>query len=172
MPEAPRARAGRDDPDRPFSNPHTEEELASLRASLRGLGMAARYERVVEAMVSRYGIRVRKWRSGSSGIAWYVEYRDGRVSRLIESPKPKGPMSLAIFLHEVGHHAIGFRVHRPRCLEEYHAWGFAFETLEALGFEITERVAKRRRESLKYAVRKARRRGIQRLPMELAEFAA
>ena len=61
-------------------------------------------------------VGVRKWRSSMSGVAWQVTYRDGTVARLIESPRPRGPVSAAIFLHEIGHHAIGLGRFRPRCL--------------------------------------------------------
>lgn len=121
-------------------------------------------------MLARYDIRVRKWRSSMSGVAWYVTYRDGRVQRLIESPKPRSPMSAAIFLHEVGHHAIGFHVYKPRCLEEYHAWQYALTQMEAWGVEITPRVRTRYERSMKYAVAKASRRGIRQLPAELHAF--
>src|SRR6185436_7848085 len=104
------------------------------------------------AMLAKYDIRVRKWRSSMSGLAWYVTYRDGRTSRLIESPRPKGPMSAAIFLHEIGHHAIGFNTYKPRCLEEYHAWVFALTHMEKLGLNITDGVRRRMHDSLHYAV--------------------
>ncbi len=93
--------------------------------------MQDRYDAMVRMMLDRYGVRVRKWRSSMSGVAWELAYADGRRVKLLESPKPKGPMSAAIFLHEIGHHAIGLGVYRPRCLEEYHAWAFA--TLRQLG---------------------------------------
>jgi hypothetical protein len=105
-----------------------------------------------------------------SGIAWEVRYRDGKVAKLIESPKPKGPMSAAVFLHEIGHHAIGFGTYRPRCLEEYHAWVFAVEHMEKLGLNVTEAVRRRMHNSLRYAVQKAHRRGLKRLPPELTPF--
>ena len=132
--------------------------------------MQARYDAVVEHMLAKYEVRVRKWRSGMTGIAWYVTYKDGRQVRLIEAPKPKGPMSAAVFLHEIGHHAIGFNTYKPRCLEEYHAWAFALEQMERLGLNITEGVHKRVRDSLRYAVAKARRRGLRRVPPELQRY--
>ena len=106
-----------------------------------------------------------------SGAAWQVHYRDGTVTRLIEAPRPKGPMSAAIFLHEIGHHAIGFGVYRPRCLEEYHAWAWALREMERRGVNVTPNVRHRMHESLAYAIEKARRRGLRRLPAELAPFA-
>jgi len=121
-------------------------------------------------MLARYGVRVRKWRKSMSGVAWELTYHDGRVVRLIEAPKPKSPMSMAIFLHEIGHHAIGFNVYKPRCLEEYHAWAFAVRTMEERGLEVTERVRRRMSSSLKYAGEKAVRRGIKALPDEIARF--
>ncbi|HYF14708.1 MAG TPA: hypothetical protein VD971_06515 [Phycisphaerales bacterium] len=129
------------------------------------------YERMTMAMLARHQVRVRRWRTSMSGVAWYVTYKDGRVQRLIEAPRPKGPMSAAVFLHEVGHHAIGFDVYKPRCLEEYHAWKYALAQMEEWGVEITDRVQTRVRRSLRYAVRKAQRRGIKRLPEELHEYA-
>lgn len=106
-----------------------------------------------------------------SGMAWEVRYRDGTIARLIESPRPRGPMSVAVFLHEIGHHAIGFGRYRPRCLEEYHAWRFAIEAMEKEGILVSEGVKRRMARSLEYAVAKAARRGIRSLPQELAPYA-
>ncbi|MHC4992014.1 MAG: hypothetical protein ACYTGC_13660, partial [Planctomycetota bacterium] len=74
----------------------------------RRTAMQRRYDEVVLEMKRLYGIRVRKWRSSTSGCAWEVRDAAGSVGRLIEAPYPRGPMSCAVFLHEVGHHAIGF----------------------------------------------------------------
>jgi len=122
-------------------------------------------------MLARYGVRVRRWRKSLSGLAWQVEYRDGRIQRLIESPEPKTPLSMAIFLHEIGHHAIGLARHKPRCLEEYLAWKFSLDQMEALGLPVTDRVRQRVHRSLRYAVSKARRRGLRELPPELLPYA-
>jgi hypothetical protein len=134
--------------------------------------MERRYEEITRTMLAEYGVRVRKWRTSMSGVAWQVTYADGSVARLIEAPRPRGPMSAAVFLHEIGHHAIGFGTYKPRCLEEYHAWRFALETMEARGLNVTDRVRERMRDSLRYAVDKARRRGLRKIPAELAPFLA
>lgn len=132
--------------------------------------MQAKYDAVARQMLDTYGIRVRKWRKNMSGIAWYVTYQDGRRVYLIESPRPLGPMSVAIFLHEIGHHAIGFNVYRPRCLEEFHAWRWSLQAMEDNGLNITDAVRLRMHRSLWYAVEKAKRRGIKRIPEELTPF--
>jgi hypothetical protein len=129
-----------------------------------------RYDALVVEMKRAYGIRVRKWRTSSSGCAWEVRYSNGSMARLIEAPYPRGPMSCAIFLHEIGHHAIGFRTYRPRCLEEYHAWMWALDTMRERGLNVTPAVEKRMADSLRYAVGKARRRGLRDLPGELEKF--
>lgn len=141
-------------------------------APSRASPMQLRYESITRDMLATYGIRVHKWRSSMSGVAWEVHYKDGTISRLIESPKPKGPMSAAVFLHEVGHHHIGFGKYRPRCLEEYHAWRFSLGTMETLGLNVTPAVHKRMRDSLVYAVAKAQRRGLKRVPDELTAYLA
>lgn len=151
----------------PAPGPAREHEFAPSSAPRT---MEERYDAVTRAMLAKYDIRVRKWRSSMSGLAWYVTYRDGRVQRLIEAPRPKGPMSAAIFLHEVGHHAIGFNVYKPRCLEEYHAWQFSLREMERQGLNITDAVRRRVKRSMQYAVAKARRRGIREIPVELHEY--
>jgi hypothetical protein len=145
---------------------------ASEVESARGEAESAqdRYDRVVRAMLQEHGVRVRRWRSSMSGVAWEIRYSDGSIARLIEAPKPKGPMSAAIFLHEIGHHAIGFNRYKPRCLEEYHAWAWSLRAMESHGLAVTDSVKHRMAESLWYAVAKARRRGIKELPTELMAF--
>lgn len=136
----------------------------------RDTPMQLRYEQITKEMLAEHGVRVRKWRSSMSGVAWQVTYKDGTISKLIESPRPKGPMSAAVFLHEIGHHAIGFGTYKPRCLEEYYAWKFSIEKMEELGLNVTDRVHKRMHESLEYALAKALRRGLKRIPSELLPY--
>jgi hypothetical protein len=77
---------------------------------------------------------------------------------------------LAIFLHEVGHHAIGFNRYRTRCEEEYHVWVWAINQMRQIGIEPDTRVARRFQLSMQYAVGKALRRGLKRLPEPLMQF--
>jgi len=72
--------------------------------------------------------------------------------------------------HEIGHHAIGFRRYSPRCLEEYEAWRWAIEEMERRGLNLTDRVRTRMLDSVRYAVRKAHKRGLQRLPVVIAQY--
>lgn len=132
--------------------------------------MAQRYERVTRDMLSRYGVRVRRWRRSMSGVAVRVTYQDGTQRRYIEAPRPRGPMSAAIFLHEIGHHAIGLGTIKPRCLEEYGAWEFALATMQAEGLTVTDAVKRRMHLSLRYAVAKAARRGLKSIPPELHPY--
>jgi len=132
--------------------------------------MQGRYDALVAEMKLAHGVRVRKWRSSMTGCAWEVHYSHGGLSRLIEAPYPRGPMSCAIFLHEIGHHAIGFGTYRPRCLEEFHAWRWALEAMQERGFNVTANVRKRMADSLEYAVAKAKRRGLRQVSAELAGF--
>lgn len=132
--------------------------------------MQERYDGVVRQMKSRYGIRINKWRSSTTGCAWEVHDRDGTVSRLIESPYPRGPMSAAVFLHEVGHHAIGLGRYKPRCLEEFKAWEWSLNAMRQLNLNVTPAIEKRVHESLHYALKKALRRGLKNIPAELAPY--
>jgi hypothetical protein len=122
---------------------------------------------IVEEMKSRYDIRVRRWRSSMSGKAWRVYYHDGRAVNWVESPKPKTPISLAIFLHEVGHHVIGFQKYRRRCEEEFHVWMWAVNEMRRHKIEPDVKVHRRVERSMQYAVGKAVRRGIKEIPETL-----
>ncbi len=169
-PPDPRPLAPHAPKTRPNSRGRLPNAPAKPRVGPRPGGAAARYERMTRELLETHGVRVRKWRTSMSGVAWEVTYRDGSVTRLIEAPRPKGPMSAAIFLHEIGHHAIGFHRYRPRCLEEYHAWAWALAEMERQGLNITDRVRARMHESLHYAVAKAARRGLKQLPSELLPY--
>ncbi|MFZ2873420.1 MAG: hypothetical protein WAZ94_02940 [Phycisphaerales bacterium] len=141
-------------------------------ATVPGPTAQDRYDAIVKELLGAHGIRVRKWRSSMSGVAWITTYRDGSTVRCLESPRPKSPMSLAIFLHEVGHHVIGLGAYKPRCLEEYHAWMYALAEMERRGVPVTDRVKRRMDRSLRYAVAKASRRGLKALPPELRRYAS
>jgi hypothetical protein len=128
------------------------------------------YSRIIQRVCLRYDIRVRKWRKAMSGKAWRVYHDDGRVINWIEAPRPKTPLSLGIFLHEVGHHAIGFEKYKRRCEEEFHVWQWALAAMRKLGVEPDERLIRRVDLSMRYAVAKAMRRGIKVLPQTLITY--
>ena len=130
----------------------------------------ADYSQLVDDVKKCYDVRVRKWRRSMSGCAWRVYYHDGRVINWIEAPIPRTPISLAIFLHEVGHHVIGFDRYKKRCEEEYHVWVWAIRKMRELGVEPDARVERRVQLSMQYAVDKAVRRGIKQLPEQLEQF--
>ena len=164
---------------KPPSQTEGQREGSALRAPTRKRpsriappvsAMQQKYDLMVRDLLHRHGLKIRKWRTSMSGIARETTFRDGSVIRTVECPRVRGPMSCAIFLHEVGHHVIGFNVYKPRCLEEYHAWAFAIRSMEEMGFNITDSVRKRMHRSLHYAIGKARRRGLRVIPPELLPF--
>ena len=132
----------------------------------------ADYSSIVAAVRAEHDIRVRRWRANMTGCAWRVYYHDGKVINWVEAPRPKTPISLAIFLHEVGHHVIGFDSYRLRCEEEYHAWAWALDAMRRVGVEPDEKVNRRFDLSMRYAVDKAVRRGLKHVPPLLQAYAA
>ncbi len=157
-------------PQRARSSPPAQGVPTAVRRLHRTGEAADRYERMTREMLRRYTVRVRKWRSSMSGCAWQVYYADGSISNLIESPRPRGPVSAAIFLHEIGHHAIGLGRFKPRCFEEYCAWAYSIAQMREWRVNITPRVHDRVRLSLEYAVAKAARRGLRTLAEPLVEY--
>lgn len=137
-----------------------------------GRPVQRRYDAVVNEMIAAYGLHVRCWRNSLSGLATLRLHRDGRLERWIEAPYPTSPLRMAIFLHEVGHHAIGLGIHRPRCLEEYLAWRWAIDRMAELGMPTDGTVARRFERAMRYAVSKSLGRGIRALPPEVRVFVA
>ncbi len=138
-------------------------------ARIRDWPMPAHYGVMVRELKSRYKISIRKWRTNISGVAYELTYRDGRIKRLISAPKPRSPVSAAIFLHEVGHHAIGFRRYSLRCLEEYYVWQWTFREMAARDIPIDARVDRHYKRSMYHYVRLARLH-CQHVPHDLAHF--
>ena len=129
------------------------------------------YSSIVREMKKIHGVRVHRWRRAMTGCAWRVCFADGRSINWIEAPRPKTPMSLAIFLHEVGHHAVGFETYRLRCEEEYHVWLWALNKMQEVGVAANAAVQQRFERSMRYAVGKAMRRRLRELPEVLRRFA-
>ncbi len=121
-------------------------------------------------MKAAHGVRVRRWRKSMSGVAFVMRCRDGTTTNWIESPYPKTNISLAIFLHEIGHHAVGFGVYRLRCEEEYRVWLWALAKMRELGIEPNDRTLTRFERSMRYAVAKACRRGVKAIPADMVRY--
>src|SRR5690242_19204979 len=85
-----------------------ERTLRGQRRTTREGPSAEAYAAMVGELKAKYKISIRKWRTHMSGVAYELTYADGRIKRLISAPRPRSPVSAAIFLHEVGHHAVGF----------------------------------------------------------------
>ena len=130
-----------------------------------------RYERMKDTLLAEHGLHVQRWRTSMSGVAILAAHSDGTQLRLIEAPYPRGPVSAAVFCHEVGHHALGVGSIRPRCLEEHAAWMWSLDAMERFGIPVTERVRDRVERSLRHAVRRGRRAGLRRIPIALLPYA-
>ena len=125
---------------------------------------------IVAEMKERFDLRIRKWRDNLSGCAWRVHHTSGKTVNWMESPLPRSAVSLAIFLHECGHHAIGFDRSKKRCEEEYHVWMWALDRMREFNIEPDETTLRRVEMSMQYAVDKALRRGMKDLPSELQQY--
>jgi hypothetical protein len=152
------------------SAPAKASRTLARRGGSRPARARGRYKALVRFHLTEYRVKVRRWRRSMSGIAYELRSGDGSVKRMIEAPLPRGPMSAAVFLHEIGHHAIGFNRYKPRCLEEYHAWAWALAAMERHGVSVTDRVRQCVHASLHYAIAKAIRRGLKVLPTELRPY--
>jgi hypothetical protein len=131
----------------------------------------ADYDVLIHELKLRYQVHVHRWRRTMSGAAWAVLYADGTTINWIEAPLPRSPLSLAIFLHEIGHHQIGFYTFKRRCEEEHHAWQWALREMGRLGIEPDARVLNRVQRSMEYALDKAVRRGLSIVPEPLQQYA-
>ena len=112
------------------------------------------YEEAAEVLLRESGCTVRKYRSSNSGEAFTSSKDWG-----IEVPRPRGPMSFAVFAHEVGHQML----HRgneskPRWLEEIEATEYALAQFERFRLDGAEEAKKREARNLRHSAKKANRR--------------
>ena len=128
------------------------------------------YAAIVDELIASHGLRVRRWRDDHTGCAWRTTGMDGEPINWIESPYPTDPLTFAIFLHEVGHHAIGLDAHTLESEAEYWAWQWAFDQMRARGIRPDRNVCARYELALRYAVYEEIRRENRHLPAFLTAF--
>ena len=90
-----------------------DDETAAMSAPA-----APNLDAIVNLVKHRHHVRVHRWRKSMSGCAWQTTYDNGQTIRWIECPYPKTPLSLSIFLHEVGNHVLGFDRFKRRAAPE------------------------------------------------------
>jgi hypothetical protein len=110
------------------------------------------YEAAGRKLVAKHRVTVRKWRRRNTGTA-------APLSRQIEAPKPRGPISFAVLAHEVGHVVLHFSGRRYRWVEEVEAWEFALKQFDVYGLDGVERARADAVKGIAYAFAKAERRG-------------
>jgi hypothetical protein len=111
------------------------------------------FELAAGALIIASGCKLRATRSGSSGIA-YTRSDDWGI----EAPRPRGPVSFAIFAHEVGHQLLHRNAKPPRWVREVEAWTFALACFPAFGLAGVDKAEARARRSVGYAFAKSIRR--------------
>lgn len=111
------------------------------------------YEAAANVLLAESGCTVRKWRASSTGTA-YTRSADWGI----EAPEPRGPISFAVFAHEVGHQLKHRGNSAPRWLEELEAWEYALEQFERFGLDGREKVLRKAARCLAYAAHKTNRR--------------
>lgn len=130
----------------------------------------ADYRHIVAETKQRYNIRVWRWRRTLSGCAWRALYIREGVVNWIEAPYPQTPLGLAIFLHEVGHHAIGFDKYSLHCVDEFEAWRWALSRMAELNVRIDGTVLRRVNRSIGRAVSRSLTDGVRTLPERLRPY--
>jgi hypothetical protein len=111
------------------------------------------YERAAAVLLRESGCTVRGYRSRNTGRAFTRADDWG-----IEVPRPRGPVSFAVFAHEVGHQLL----HRGngktgRWLEEVEAWEYALAQFDRFALPGVERARVDAAVSLRYAAAKSLR---------------
>jgi hypothetical protein len=128
------------------------------------------YAAAVDKLTERYAIRVRRWREDASGCAWRTLLSDGSHANWIEAPYPTSPLTLAVFLHEIGHHAVGLDRFELRCEAEYEAWQWSLQQMRQLNVRPDRDVYERYELGVRYAVFEEMSRGARNLPESLTAF--
>lgn len=110
------------------------------------------YQTAAEILLRESGCTVRKWRKNATGTAYTSSADWG-----IESPEPRGPISFAVFAHEVGHQMLHRHNSAPRWQEELEAWEYAVDQFSRFQLD-AKGVRERMVRSLRYAAAKTSKR--------------
>lgn len=113
------------------------------------------YETAFTQLLKESGCTVRRYRTHLSGIAFTRADDWG-----IEVPMPTTPLRFGIAAHEVGHQMLHRFNSIPRWQEEWEAWDFALKQFDRFGLAGAEKCLPRVGRNLRYAARKAERRGV------------
>lgn len=115
------------------------------------------YLSAARTLLAESGCVVTKWRQKMTGGA-YTHSPEWRI----EVPEPRGPISYAVFAHEVGHQMLHRKDTRerkvPRWQEELEAWMWALATFERFRLPKVELAKRDCEDSMAYAFSKALRR--------------
>ena len=86
----------------------------------------------------------------------------------IKIPHPKSVISLATFLHELGH--IIHKDIKPSCLQEYKCEQFAFNTIRKHGLKVKRKILNHSRWYIGMKLAMALNRGLKTIPSELKPY--
>lgn len=112
-----------------------------------------RFLELARSEADRTGTRIRKWRSGLTGVS-------SATTREIETPKPVSRKSLYIFLHEVGHVVLEHRRGKRAYIEEYEAEKWAINRMGELGVPVPRAMRERAKEYVSHKVIESKRHGL------------
>ena len=94
--------------------------------------MAERYWAIALEEAARHDVTIKRFRPSLSGKAFVSQ-------RTITAPRPRTRRRLRVFLHEVGHIALGHSDPKPRYVAEQEADEWAFETMRRHGIRVRRR---------------------------------
>jgi hypothetical protein len=111
------------------------------------------YEQAAAVLLRESGCTIRSYRSRNTGVA-HTDAADWGI----EVPHPRGPVSFAVFAHEVGHQLLHRNSSRLRWLHEVEAWEYALAQFDRFDLPGVERARVDAALSLRYAAAKTLRR--------------
>lgn len=112
------------------------------------------FQEAADVLLRESGCTVRRYRERLGGVA-FTDADDWGI----EVPHPFGPVSFAIFAHEVAHQLLHRHSGKPRWLEEVEAWDYALDQFDRFDLPGRDQAERRACRSVSYAFRKALRRG-------------
>lgn len=129
--------------------------MKSSRRRLDSLPGNDPWRTAAATLLRESGCTIGKFRKSTTGIA---NLEDPLWT--IEVPEPRGPVSYATFVHEIGHQVLHRRRRvRPRWLEEQEAWSYALDSFLRFDLPGVEKATADARGAMAYSFSKALRRG-------------
>ena len=111
--------------------------------------------------------------SGQANLWRYIIIQGQKTKVTLYSmrvPEPKSAISLATYLHELGHHTLLSRNQKKSCLREFYAEQYSLDNLKRFGVKKNRKMVRHSNWYMSYSLGQALNRKMKDIPTEMMKY--